>query len=165
MSDIFTDIKAVGIAGIASKYGCEVSKLGFTPCPACGASTRHTKRKDGRPACLIVQADNGWMCLQCEAKGDSVDLLARFLNAGKRPTSPGEWRGVLQRLSDGSATLPPPRARTGQEGASPLVRPPFAEVMQVWGRSSGVPPEKCHPWIAKKFPAYQLSELVDLGIG
>jgi len=165
VSDIFTDIKAIGIAGIASKYGCEVSKQGFTPCPACGASTRHTKRKDGRPSCLIVQADNGWLCLQCEAKGDTVDLLARFINGGKRPTSPGEWRSTLQGFSNGSATLPPPRASKGQEGAIPLVsRPPFAEVMQVWGRSMVVPREKNLPWLKSKFPAYELADLVDLGI-
>jgi hypothetical protein len=165
VSDIFTDIKAVGIAAIASKYGCEVSKLGFTPCPVCGASTRHTKRKDGRPSCIIVQSDNGWMCLQCDAKGDTVDLLARFINGGKRPTSPGEWRGVLQGFSNGSATLPPPRAISSPLGASPLAsRPPFGEVMQVWGRSMVVPRDRNLPWLKSKFPAYELAELVDLGI-
>ena len=166
MLDIFSEIKAVGVADIAAKYGCEVSKLGFTPCPVCGASTRHTKRKDGRPACLIIQGNNGWMCLQCEAKGDTVDLLARFLNGGKRPSSAVEWREALRKLAEGGGATSIPRTiRTSKEGAFPVVlRPPYGEVMQVWGRSSGVPPEKCHPWIAKKFPAYKLSELVDLGI-
>jgi hypothetical protein len=92
MSDIFTNIKAIGIVSIAKHHGLKVSEdeRAFSPCPACGAITRHTKRSDPRPACVVIHAGSGWQCIQCESKGDTVDLLARLLNGGKRPADPPE---------------------------------------------------------------------------
>ncbi len=165
--DIFSEIRGYGISSIASRYGCEVDKTGraFSPCPVCGSKTRHTKRKDVRPACIIVQGGNGWMCLQCEAKGDTVDLLARLVNQGRRPERPDEWRAVLSRWKEGVATLPLPAPRTsnlGHPGA--LQRPSYAEVMTLWGRSTGIPGEQDVDWLTKKFPHYTLKDIVDSGI-
>lgn len=163
--DIFAEIKSYGISAIAKMYGYEVDKTSFSPCPVCAAETRHTKRKDKRKSCLIVQADNGWMCIQCGAKGDTVDLLVRSLTGGQRPTTPGEWRAVLERWTAGGATrpLPPPRASLlGHSGA--LQRPPFKAVMELWEHSDPKAPEKTVSWLAKKFANYTIQEIEESGV-
>ena len=173
MSDAFQAIAAIGVERIALSHGAEVVDNSFSPCPACGAVTRHTKRKDKRLACVIVQSGRGWLCLQCEAKGDSVDLFARLHNQGRRPSNRDEWRNVLGAFAGHSfpppATPTPPQASKGQEGAFPLVpatlhRPSWVEVKALWDRSYVVPPEGAYPWLAEKFPSYTIADIIDAGI-
>jgi hypothetical protein len=169
MSDVFTNIKSIGVANIAASHGCTVTSAGFFPCPACGATNRHTKRQDPRPACLVIKEGNAWQCLQCAATGDTVDLLARFLNQGKRPSNPQEWRAVLARWSDsggGGAMYPLPRPVAPLSGqARPLpARPPFGSLMQLWGRAGVEPPKSSLVWLATKFPKYTLTQIVESGV-
>lgn len=168
--DIFSSIRNAGSLAIASKYGCKIVNNTFSPCPACGATTRHTKRKDPRLACIAVKAGQGWLCLQCGAKGDSVDLFARFNNGGNRPKDSTSWRLVLRAWEQGGAIhpLPDPAASfLGQARGLPgppgsLARPPFSEVMALWERSVVEPSKEVLPFLKEKFPAYTPSDLVDL---
>ena len=162
--DVFTEIKNYGIAAIAKQYGYTLDKTGFSPCPACGATTRHTKRKDKRLACIIVQAGNGWVCLQCGVKGDTVDFTARTLLGGKRPTSPGEWRGVLERWTQGNGGRLPPTTVGGLYGApAASSRPPFKDLMEFWNRSPTLPPPKVAEWLQGKYPTYQIDDVTETG--
>lgn len=71
----------MSITDIAAELGMDVRQSGNSPpsifgCPACGASTRHSKARDRRGAVGIRGANNGWRCFQCDASGDGVDLVA-----------------------------------------------------------------------------------------
>ena len=173
MSDAFQAIAAKGIEVIARSHGITVVSNSFSPCPACGSVTRHTKRKDKRLACVIVQSGNGWLCLQCNAKGDSVDLFARLHNHGKRPSSKDEWRNVLGAFLSTAwvspATPTPPRPQSPQDGAARglpvgLMRPSHLEIRALWDKSYTVPPEGAYPWLAEKFPNYTIAEIIEAGI-
>lgn len=173
MPDIFSSIKSYGVAALAAHHGLTVqADKSFGPCPACGAKHRHTKRHDPRLACIIVQSGNGWECIQCNAKGDTVDLVARLYNGGKKPSRPDEWRAALERFRLGGAvTLPPPvrnplesNARGLPDGSAAMVRPPYPDVMALWNRSLLVPPDRVRGWLVKKFPNYTIEQLMDAGI-
>jgi hypothetical protein len=162
--DVFSEIKQYGIAAIAKQNGYLVENSTFSPCPACGAKTRHTKRKDPRLSCLIVQGGSGWLCLQCQAKGDSVDLLARILNQGIRPTTPDAWRAVLSRWTAGGATRTPPTPSASFLGhPGTLQRPPFRDLMSLWDRCSPNAPESTYKWLLSKYPAYLVEEVEETG--
>ena len=81
------EARELDVVQVAEHLGIEVSKSGSTfnagPCPVCGAQTRHTKRKDKRGALGITHDQGGWICFQCEARGDSIDLVA-LTTIGKR---------------------------------------------------------------------------------
>jgi len=169
VDDKFQAISALGVEAIIRGHGGIVTSNSFSPCPACQAITRHTKRKDKRLACVIVQSGRGWLCLQCGAKGDSVDLFARLYNHGKRPTSKDEWRAVLSHAAPLPATLTPPRPLAPQDGASRglpvgLMRPSHLEIRALWDKSFTVPPEGAYPWLAEKFPNYTIAEIIEAGI-
>jgi hypothetical protein len=169
VSDAFQAIAAVGVESIALRHGCKVEANSFSPCPSCGATTRHTKRKDKRLACVIVQSGRGWLCLQCNSKGDTVDLYARLHNLGKRPTDKDAWRSVLRAWEGEGATYPAPTpgkppygAARGLPGA--LLRPSHLEIRALWDRSYLVPPESAYPWLADKFPAYTIADIIEAGV-
>jgi hypothetical protein len=161
--DIFSDIKQYGIPSLLEQYGYKIDKSGFAPCPACKASYRHTKRQDPRLACIVVQGGQGWVCLQCGAKGDTVDLVARTLGDGSRPTSPGAWRAVLERWTQGGATRTTPLPSKRQEGASPLARVDFKSLMVFWNGLMPTPNAKERAWLEAKYPTYTLEELTETG--
>lgn len=165
MLDIFSEIKQYGVSSLATQYGYTLDKTGFGPCPACKATHRHTKSHDPRLACLVVQAGQGWVCLQCGAKGDSVDFLARTLNQGIRPTNPEGWRAVLSRWQAGGATRPLPTPRKPQDGAARGLpdRPPFKAMMEFWNLCSQVPDDRSAEWLKAKYPSYLISELIETG--
>jgi len=169
MPDIFSEINAIGVLRVAEQAGLEVKSTTFGPCPVCGAKLRHTKRNDPRLACLAVQSGRGWVCIQCDAKGDTVDLYARLGNGGERPKGSVEWRAVLSRWKGGGAIDPLPRGPEGLERAAralpvALPRPPHTEILGLWGRSYGVPPTQALPWLAEKFPRYTTSQIIEAGV-
>lgn len=67
--------QAAALLGLVSR-----GRGGWTPCPACGAEHRGTER--GR-APLGSNADGGWECHVCKARGDAADLLS-YRWEGKR---------------------------------------------------------------------------------
>jgi hypothetical protein len=169
MPDIFQEINSVGVLKVAELNGLEVKDRTFGPCPACGAKTRHTKRHDSRLACLAVQSGYGWVCIQCDSKGDTVDLYARLSNGGERPKGSVAWRAVLSRWKGGGAITPLPRSPEAQERAArglpvALPRPPHTEVFALWGRSYGLPPPQALDWLAKKFPKYTKDQIIEAGV-
>ena len=78
------------VADLAARAGLDLGKgsagHGGVECPVCGAKRRHTKQRDKRMACNILddgRAGQGFQCMQCDAKGSIFDVAAHVLC--KRP--------------------------------------------------------------------------------
>lgn len=94
----FDVINNLGVMHVARMLGLDVTepgqaRLAFGPCPLCGATKRHTKSNDKRPACGARSDNKGWMCFQCDAKGSPVNLVAAVLTGTLRPL---DWSKALE---------------------------------------------------------------------
>jgi hypothetical protein len=103
-------------------------------CPACGGARRGSD--DRRGAIGFVGTGLGWRCHRCDAGGTAVDLAAYILigHVPSRGDAVG-WR-ELRTVCETSALLAPFTSTYAcpqrPPEASHLLRPPVAEVTQVW---------------------------------
>jgi hypothetical protein len=114
-------------------------------CPACGAATRHTKRKDKRGAVGITRDDSGWHCFQCSAGGDAIDLVAHAVAGEKLGTNRDTTARVKAWFLDRWPQWAPDRTpgkpvpsqpvpvRKVRQPAPPLY-PPAGEIADLWHR-------------------------------
>ena len=154
--DWFAEVKACGVLTVAQAFGLERGpSRSFGPCPACHQPTRHRKsepKRNPRFALEMLHEGHGWKCMQCEEKGDAIDLAALVVLAGKEPRredwptvrtacaaaglcspDPREPRRPAQRVTIARPSVPkPPEQPTPQ-------RPPQAEVLELW--NAGLRPE------------------------
>ena len=81
-------------AGVAFGLTYDERSRSLTPCPACGAETRHPRRGDPRGAVGITRDGGGWHCFECENGGDAVRLAA-WLTVHRVPEKGNPaWRDV-----------------------------------------------------------------------
>jgi len=142
-----------GVLAVARSLGLAVTPPrngtgGALHCPACHATTRHTKSSDRRLACDVTRNGRGWHCYQCDARGDALDAVAyrlrgsRFRELGDaarddvRAWCAREWSDVGE-LLDAAArrapapSLPPlPTPTTTTPDAPPEYR--TAEALAIW---------------------------------
>lgn len=139
--DWCADVHGLGVARVAEVFGGRLVDesrpwQGLTPCPACKAETRHTKRNDKRGAVALVAEGNGWLCLQCEAKGDAVTWAAYAVTGQSRPSV--EVRAACERagLVGNAASGLTPRPRLAV-GTGPKY-PPVDEISKLMGACGAV---------------------------
>jgi 5S rRNA maturation endonuclease (ribonuclease M5) len=127
-------LRALGVVRVAEAFGGRLvdestPRHGLTPCPACKAETRHTKRNDKRGAVVLVADGDGWKCIQCDTKGDAVRWAA-YATTGQ-PRANAEVRKACAHagLLGGAASglTPRPRLVTGPT----IEYPPHAEVLRL----------------------------------
>ena len=96
----FAEARSVGVAAVAKALGHEAKEQGAAcsvyGCPSCGADRRHTKSSDKRGAVGVVHDGAGWVCFQCDAKGDALDfasleLTGEALNGNRRAAEVKAW--------------------------------------------------------------------------
>jgi len=137
-------MRAVSVAAVAGEVGLSTdfpetpSALTAGPCPACGARTRHPKRRDRRGALGIPKdSSGGWHCFECEQSGDAIDLVS-FHVGGRRFRDLGDEdktavRARCERFL-GTVGSAPRVTRSAAAQLAPTY-PDRAEVAAVWGRA------------------------------
>ena len=141
-------LRAIDIRDLAQRLGG--FKVGgrrgaagwISPCPACGAPTRHTKSGDRRGAVGVTPDGRGWHCFQCEAKGGAVTFLSLHLHgAPYRGLHPDAQRDVRRWCVEEWPALlaapPEPGAASRTEAAAPADErskepPPEEDVRALW---------------------------------
>ena len=117
-----------------------------SPCPACNATTRHTKSSDRRGALGLRRDGLGWRCFQCPAKGDAIDLVAHRIG-GARLRDLGDARKAEVRAwcesflgLDSSRPMVAPawRAPGKPTAAAAPTYPPRDEVASLWAACAPV---------------------------
>lgn len=74
-----TILEVASVLGLPAKESRGASPGSVFGCPACGAERRHSKSRDRRGALGITPGGRGWRCMQCDAAGDAIDLVAYHL--------------------------------------------------------------------------------------
>jgi hypothetical protein len=132
---------------VASALGLEVqpprgSSGGAFTCPACNAPRRHTKTRDKRASAGVRKDGHGWHCFQCDASGDTLDLVA-FQLRGQRLPELGDagkaevrdwctrWLGIDLHPTQHAFSAPPRPIRPAIADKPPSY-PPAAEVEALW---------------------------------
>jgi hypothetical protein len=129
---------------------------GITPCPACGA----TKRGSERRVPIGTNAEGGWECHSCDAKGDAADLLAYAWESRRLSELDGDGKDRVraraaaaglcsERDADASQVLPAARKtpvstvrRVNRDGDGAVV----AVEVQAKPREPGEPSGRPPPW-------------------
>lgn len=144
------EVHGRGVLAVGTSLGLDaLPGRSLGPCPACGARTRHPRRRDQRGALGARPDGRGWRCFECDASGDAVTLAA-WLVCGKGSPDPGGWREVHHACSAQGLCVPPDgepggpqRMRrvvvpAGSPSPPPPLRPPQGEVAEVWERARPV---------------------------
>lgn len=145
--DRIADVKSLGIPAVARAFEYQVtSKLGVTPCPACGATVRQhrTARRNAPP--VDVRPDGVvFVCRECDTGGSAFDFaaLAVLGHRAQRHEFGAVLRGCASRglcapLEGEPATTV---CRTAPRRTPPILAspelPPAHEVAALW--------ESCEP--------------------
>ena len=143
------DVRPLMQAHGMRELGRRASSVRMTPCPACRAE-RLTKRAADRPGPVLVNNDRPgrWKCLQCEAAGDAIDLLAyhaggrRFRDLDRDAKAEVrsralDWLGRSPTQMEDGARTPGPGIDAARSHPSKPKRPPPTadELSAVWGRA------------------------------
>ena len=143
------DVRPLMQAHGMRELGRRASSVRMTPCPACRAE-RLTKRAADRPGPLLVNNDRPgrWKCLQCEAVGDAIDLLAyhvggrRFRDLDRDAKAEVraralDWLSRSPSPVEGGAGTPAPATDAARSQPNKPKRPPPTadELGAVWGRA------------------------------
>jgi len=127
-ADWLAQVRALGVPTVAVAFGLtSTGGRGLSPCPSCGATTRHPSRGDRRGAVGVRPDGTGWRCFQCEAGGDAVTLAALLATHGRNPQRE-HWSAIRRACveaglcdADPSDNQPPPAVR---RLTPPPLRPP-----------------------------------------
>ncbi len=147
MSAWAAEVRARGVADVAAACGLE-ARMGrsLAPCPSCQAPRRGSS--DGRGPVGLTADGLGWQCHRCQAKGDAVTLAALVIvGAVPGKGDAAGWRAVAEGCAAHGLTFdatPTTRPRPALRPApvlppeAPPIRPPEAEVAEVWERAHPV---------------------------
>lgn len=137
-------MRGVAVGDVAGALG--IVEIGRTPsdwclgpCPACSAEKRHTKSRDRRGALNVPKrAPTSWICQQCDAKGDALDLVAFAVGGAKlrdladhRKAEVREWCSRFLRIEPGTPNAPRPRPMVTAP-VEPPAYPPADELAALW---------------------------------
>lgn len=131
-------VRDLPVVEIAQRLGLELhSGPSVGPCPGCGAPRRSMSNPAERRGPVGVTHNGlGWRCHRCDAHGDAIELVRLSVGAGDLRA----WfqaqglvaaSGPLRRVRP---KTPPPMPTAPLAPAAPELRPPRAEIAELWRR-------------------------------
>lgn len=141
MNSWVTAAKRIDLLQVAAELELQVYRGGYLgPCPACGEQTR--SGHDRRLGVLYLLRNARWMCVRCDARGDSIDLVSYALTQRRLDKLGGsnvvrEWfasRGWCDPARGERPTVPRVQPKPPPKAPPPKHPAPRAEVEDLWSR-------------------------------
>lgn len=165
--DVMPVARELGI----SEIGKTPSDWCLGPCPKCGAEKRHTRGNDRRGALNIPKGKPTlWACLQCEAKGDALQLVAYAIGGAKVGDLATHHRAEMREWCSRFLGIEPGAVPRVQLARAPMVRaeeappsyPPADEIAALWGACSTVTSDvDVRAWLASRGIDAEVIEALD----
>jgi hypothetical protein len=139
----FEEVHERGVRETAAALGLQVApppKRAFGPCPACRAERR--SRSDPRWPAEVTSNGDGWKCYACQKTGDAVTLAALVITDQPKPRDWTEVRAACaeaglcepEGMASAAKLARPSRPARVPRAAPDSIRPPAAEVAELWAR-------------------------------
>lgn len=108
---LYEDLEGVPVATVAAALGMRAGRIGWGPCPCCGAERRG--RDDARAPVRIFKAGTRWKCSTCDEGGDAAALVLAVVVGSTKAGADG-WADA-RALAERCGLARP--AETGPDGA------------------------------------------------
>jgi hypothetical protein len=140
-----TQAKTAPIQEVFEQAGIHREGKGWSPCPVCNKEKRGSRDKRG--ALFLGRDNDGWVCMSCKAKGDTLNLVAYNLHGKTLADCEPEHRWkVREWFADRHwcdphqpGSVPPPPRDPNQEETKHGY-PPKQEVKQFWDACRPIDP-------------------------